>query len=73
MNATMPQYETLFRRHTANPILSGKDWPYLMNSVFNAGATLLPDGKVLVAGGANGRFAQLETSNGSEIGWLAPS
>jgi predicted GH43/DUF377 family glycosyl hydrolase len=44
----MKEYETLFRRHAANPILTGKDWPYSMNSVFNAGATLLPDGTTLL-------------------------
>jgi predicted GH43/DUF377 family glycosyl hydrolase len=42
------QYETLFHRHPGNPILTGKDWPYSMNSVFNAGATLLPDGSTLL-------------------------
>jgi len=42
------QHETLFRRHPANPILTGKDWPYSMNTVFNAGATLLPDGSTLL-------------------------
>jgi len=45
---TMVQYETLFERYTANPILTGKDWPYSINSVFNAGATLLPDGSTLL-------------------------
>ena len=44
----MNQYETLFERHPANPILTGKDWPYSINSVFNAGATLLPDGTTLL-------------------------
>ena len=44
----MKEYETLFHRHPANPILTGKDWPYSMNSVFNAGATLLPDGTTLL-------------------------
>jgi beta-1,2-mannobiose phosphorylase / 1,2-beta-oligomannan phosphorylase len=44
----MTQYETLFHRHPANPILSGKNWPYSMNSVFNAGATSLPDGSTLL-------------------------
>jgi hypothetical protein len=42
------QYESLFQRHGANPILTGKDWPYSMNSVFNAGATMLPDGSTLL-------------------------
>src|SRR5438046_3232211 len=44
----MNKYETLFHRHPGNPILTGKDWPYSMNSVFNAGATLLPDGSTLL-------------------------
>lgn len=40
--------EELFERHPENPILSAKDWPYPVNSVFNAGATLLPDGSTLL-------------------------
>ena len=44
----MLPHDTLFNRHAANPILSAKDWPYPMNSVFNAGATLLPDGSTLL-------------------------
>ena len=39
---------SLLCRHTANPILSSKDWPYAINSVFNAGATLLSDGSTLL-------------------------
>lgn len=35
-------------RHAANPILTGTNWPYSINSVFNAGATLLPDGSTLL-------------------------
>src|SRR6266581_2787735 len=46
--AATEKYETLFHRHPANPILTGKDWPYSINSVFNAGATLLPDGSTLL-------------------------
>src|ERR1051326_2664795 len=42
------QHETLFHRHPDNPILSGKYWLYSMNSVFNAGATLLQDGSTLL-------------------------
>jgi predicted GH43/DUF377 family glycosyl hydrolase len=38
----------LFLRHPGNPILSQKDWPYQINSVFNAGATVLPDGETLL-------------------------
>ena len=38
----------LFTRHPGNPILSRQDWPYPINSVFNAGAVLLPDGDTLL-------------------------
>ena len=38
----------LFVRHALNPILTQRDWPYPINSVFNAGATLLPDGDTLL-------------------------
>ncbi len=44
---TMLSHE-LFRRHKLNPILTAADWPYQINSVFNAGATLLPDGTTLL-------------------------
>jgi predicted GH43/DUF377 family glycosyl hydrolase len=40
--------DSLFIRHSGNPILSRKDWPYPVNSVFNAGATLLADGDTLL-------------------------
>ena len=40
--------EPLLRRHPANPILTNKDWPYPINSVFNAGATSLADGTTLL-------------------------
>src|SRR3979490_463642 len=40
--------DSLLHRHPANPILSSKDWPYRINSVFNAGATLLADGSTLL-------------------------
>ena len=39
---------SLFTRHPGNPILSRKDWPYPINSVFNAGAVKLPDGDTLL-------------------------
>jgi predicted GH43/DUF377 family glycosyl hydrolase len=38
----------LFRRHERNPILTAADWPYPAHSVFNPGATLLPDGTTLL-------------------------
>jgi len=40
--------DSLFTRHSGNPILSRKDWPYPVNSVFNAGAVVLDDGDTLL-------------------------
>src|SRR6202020_1502274 len=42
------RFEPLLFRHPANPILTHRDWPYPINSVFNAGATLLADGTTLL-------------------------
>jgi len=44
----MPHRTQLFRRHKANPLLTIKDWPYRASSVFNAGATRLPNGDTLL-------------------------
>jgi predicted GH43/DUF377 family glycosyl hydrolase len=44
----MTRYDTLFHRNHSNPILEASDWPYPVHSVFNAGATLLPDGTTLL-------------------------
>lgn len=41
-------HRSLFRRHAGNPILTAADWPYPINSVFNAGAVLLADGTTLL-------------------------
>jgi predicted GH43/DUF377 family glycosyl hydrolase len=41
-------YETLFHRHPGNPILTAEHWPYPVHTVFNAGATRLPDGTTLL-------------------------
>jgi len=38
----------LFRRDGGNPILTAAQWPYPAHSVFNPGATLLPDGTTLL-------------------------
>lgn len=38
----------LIHRHPANPILTAAEWPYPVNSVFNAGATRLTDGSTLL-------------------------
>jgi len=48
MHAAPYQAEILFHRHPKNPILTAADWPYGINCVFNAGATLLPDGTTLL-------------------------
>ena len=44
----MIHHKELFRRHSGNPILTAANWPYPINSVFNPGATLLPDGTTLL-------------------------
>jgi predicted GH43/DUF377 family glycosyl hydrolase len=41
-------YEQLFTRIPQNPILSARDWPYPVNSVFNPGVTSLADGTTLL-------------------------
>jgi hypothetical protein len=45
------RHESLLLRHPGNPILTSKHWPYSVNSVFNAGATLLADGSTLLLAG----------------------
>jgi predicted GH43/DUF377 family glycosyl hydrolase len=42
------QEAPLFSRYAGNPILSRKDWPYPINSVFNAGAVQLSTGEALL-------------------------
>jgi predicted GH43/DUF377 family glycosyl hydrolase len=42
------QHLELLQRHRGNPILTAAQWPYPANSVFNPGATLLPDGTTLL-------------------------
>ncbi|HEX5630456.1 MAG TPA: glycosidase [Acidimicrobiia bacterium] len=44
----MTSSPSLFHRHGGNPILTAADWPYPVNSVFNAGAVILPDGDTLL-------------------------
>jgi predicted GH43/DUF377 family glycosyl hydrolase len=41
-------YQALFTRHASNPILTADDWPYPVHTVFNPGATRLPDGTTLL-------------------------
>ncbi len=38
----------LLTRHPDNPLLSAFDWPYFVNTVFNAGATRLKSGQTLL-------------------------
>jgi predicted GH43/DUF377 family glycosyl hydrolase len=45
MNNRHPE---IFHRHKLNPILTAGNWPYPINSVFNAGAALMPDGTTLL-------------------------
>lgn len=42
------QHAQLFHRNKLNPILRAENWPYPINTVFNAGATLLPDKTTLL-------------------------
>src|SRR6476661_6597411 len=48
INVESSHYPPLLMRHPANPILTRKNWPYSINSVFNAGATRLQDGTTLL-------------------------
>lgn len=41
-------YDVLLHRHQGNPILTAAHWPYAVHTVFNAGATRLPDGTTLL-------------------------
>jgi predicted GH43/DUF377 family glycosyl hydrolase len=40
--------EPVLKRNPKNPILTARDWPYPVHTVFNAGATLLRDGTTLL-------------------------
>jgi predicted GH43/DUF377 family glycosyl hydrolase len=67
------QHETLFHRHPKNPILRATDWPYPINTVFNAAATLLPDGTTLLLCRVEDRrglshFSAARSKNGID-GW----
>ncbi|MFH1017617.1 MAG: glycosidase [Pseudomonadota bacterium] len=48
MSGGQKNYDALFARSERNPILSAADWPYAVNTVFNAGATRLGDGTTLL-------------------------
>ena len=38
----------LLKRYQGNPLLTARDWPYPVNSVFNAGVARLEDGTTLL-------------------------
>jgi predicted GH43/DUF377 family glycosyl hydrolase len=64
----------LFHRNKLNPILRAENWPYPINSVFNAGATLLPDRTTLLLCRVEDRsglshFCAARSANGID-GWL---
>ncbi|HMU42913.1 MAG TPA: glycosidase [Ignavibacteriaceae bacterium] len=68
------QHSKLFLRNKLNPILTIDNWPYPINSVFNAGATLLPDGTTLLLCRVEDRrglshFCVARSANGID-GWL---
>jgi predicted GH43/DUF377 family glycosyl hydrolase len=46
--AQRTHHELLFHRYPGNPILTAADWPYTINTVFNAAAATLPDGTTLL-------------------------
>ncbi|MBK7631209.1 MAG: glycosidase [Ignavibacteriales bacterium] len=63
----------LFHRSKLNPILKAENWPYPINSVFNAGATLLADGTTLLLCRVEDRsglshFSAARSANGVD-GW----
>src|SRR5205814_7952458 len=41
-------FERVLHRHPVKQILTSMDWPYPINCVFNAGATMLADGTTLL-------------------------
>jgi len=68
------QHAKLFTRNKLNPILTPDNWPYPINSVFNAGATLLPDGTTLLLCRVEDRrgishFCAARSANGQDA-WL---
>lgn len=68
------QHTELFHRSKLNPILKAEDWPYPINSVFNAGATLLSDGTTLLLCRVEDRsglshFCAARSVNGID-GWI---
>lgn len=68
------QHTELFHRNKFNPILTAKNWPYPVNSVFNPGATLLHEGTTLLLCRVESRNGQshlcaARSANGYD-GWI---
>jgi len=71
------QHAELFHRHKLNPILTAENWPYPVNSVFNAGATLLQDGSTLLLCRVEDRtglshFCAARSANGKDSWQIDP-
>ena len=71
------QHPELFHRNKLNPILTAENWPYPVNSVFNAGATLLQDGSTLLLCRVEDRtglshFCAARSSNGKDSWQIDP-
>lgn len=63
----------LMERHISNPIINATDFPYTINTVFNPGAILLPDGTTLLLCRIENRsgishFSAARSKNGID-GW----
>jgi predicted GH43/DUF377 family glycosyl hydrolase len=72
------QHVELFNRYKHNPILTADDWPYPVNSVFNAGATLLKDGTTLLLCRVEDRrglshFCAARSANGIDAWQIDPA
>lgn len=66
-------YKDLFVRHKSNPILSAKDWPYPVNSVFNPGVTIFQNKVLLLARAEDRRgFSHLTkaVSENGIVNWM---
>jgi predicted GH43/DUF377 family glycosyl hydrolase len=71
------KYPILLERHASNPILTANDWPYPVHSVFNPGATRLPDGSTLLLCRAEDRagrshFSAARSKNGIDSWEIDP-
>jgi predicted GH43/DUF377 family glycosyl hydrolase len=66
-------YKDLFIRHLHNPILSAKDWPYPVNTVFNPGVAIFENRVLLLARVEDRRgfshFAKAVSENGV-VNWM---